>query len=85
MRKKFKCKLGEDLEISAMIGFNTKQPWIYSDKYDVYIDPPAEVLNNMKHDHHDSDACCEELEKICESKPDWLYETDHWYDGEIEI
>lgn len=29
------------------LGFNTKQLWVYDEKEDVYIDPPAELLNEL--------------------------------------
>lgn len=31
----------------AIIGFNTKQWWVYDEETNMYIDPPIEVLNEL--------------------------------------
>jgi len=68
----------EDLDV--VLGFNSKQWWIYSNTYDVYIDPPSEVLNAIE--EYSSDEQEEALDKIIETIPDWLYDVDYWYDAE---
>lgn len=72
-------KKNYDLDVFCLMDHNTKQVWVYSNKEDVYIDPPKEVLDNMKYHYPDSDEACEELEEICESRPDWLYDKKFWY------
>lgn len=70
----------------ALLGFNTKQLWIYDEVEDVYIDPPTEVLNALpKWNLVDgSEAAEAELERIAnEEQPDWLFDKDYWYDGDI--
>lgn len=67
----------------ALLGFNTKQLWLYDEEDDVYIDPPAEVLDNLP---EDTDAAQTELARIANKEnPDWLFDEDHRYDGETEI
>lgn len=67
----------------AVLGFNTKQWWIYDNKKDVYIDPPIEVLEQLE--NLSNDDAERKLEEIANSKPsaDWLFEKDFWYDGDI--
>ena len=66
----------------AMIGFNTKQPWLYDNIRDVYIDPPAEVLDSLPDWREDSEKTEEALLEICKSEPDWLFDREYWYDDE---
>jgi hypothetical protein len=65
------------------LGFNTKQLWVYDEKEDVYIDPPAEILDEL--DKLDFDEAEERLTQIANADPtpDWLFDKDYWYDGEI--
>lgn len=67
-----------------VIGFNTKQPYIYDNVWDSYIDPPSEVLNKLS-DWRDGDDWYKELCAEVSKDPDWLYDRDYWYDGELEI
>lgn len=72
--------------LEAVIGFNTKQPWVYDNVRDVYIDPPAEVLDSLPDWREDSDKTCEALLEICKTNPEWLYERQFWYgDEDFEI
>ena len=80
-RKKF-----YDNRCEAVIGFNTKQPWVYDNVRDVYIDPPAEVLDSLPDWREDSDKTCEALLEICKTNPEWLLERQFWYgDEDFEI
>ena len=72
--------------LDVMIGFNTKQPWVYDNIRDVYIDPPAEVLDSLPNWREDSDKTEEALLEICKTEPDWLLERQFWYgDEDFEI
>ena len=65
----------------AVMGFNTKQLWVYDNWEDVYIDPPKEVLDSLP---QDDEAAERELTRIAnEEKPSWLQDFDYWYSGEI--
>lgn len=67
----------------ATLGFNTKQWWVYDNKKDVFIDPPIEVLEQLENLSNDDAET--KLEEIANSKPspDWLFDKDYWYDGDI--
>lgn len=67
----------------AVFGFNTKQWWVYDESKDVFIDPPIEVLNEL--DELQQDEAEERLTQIANADPtpDWLFDKDYWYDGEI--
>lgn len=67
----------------AILGFNTKQWWVYDEETDMYIDPPIEVLNEL--DEVQQDEAEERLTQIANADPtpDWLFDKDYWYDGEI--
>lgn len=77
---------GEYPRYSALLGFNTKQLWIYDEQEDVYIDPPTEVLDSLPSWNlvDGSEEAEKELARIAnEENPDWLYDEDYWYDGDI--
>ena len=61
-----------------VLGFNTKQWWIYDNHNDAYIDPPADVLNEAK-DKDDPESF---LQEIVDKNPDWLNDKDYIYDAE---
>lgn len=67
----------------AILGFNTKQWWVYDEETDMYIDPPVEVLDEL--DELQQDEAEERLTQIANADPtpDWLFDKDYWYDGEI--
>ena len=67
----------------AILGFNTKQWWVYDEKTGMYIDPPVEVLNEL--DELQQDEAEERLTQIANADPTpgWLFDKDYWYDGEI--
>lgn len=67
----------------AVLGFNTKQWWVYDNEVDIYIDPPIEVLNEL--DEISAIAAAERLTQIANADPtpDWLFDKEFWYDGEI--
>lgn len=75
-----------DTRLEAMVGFNTKQLWVYDNVRDVYIDPPAEVLDSLPDWREDSDKAEEALLEICKTEPDWLFDRQYWYgDEDFEI
>lgn len=67
----------------AVLGFNTKQWWVYDEKKDIFIDPPIEVLEQLE--NLSNDDAERKLGEIANNKPspDWLFEKDFWYDGDI--
>ena len=67
----------------VVLGFNTKQWWVYDIEVDIYIDPPIEVLNEL--DEMSAIAAAERLTQIANADPtpDWLFDEEFWYDGEI--
>ena len=75
----------ERYEVS--FGPNTKQLWIYDNDKEVFIDPPLEVLYKLDEDFGKewSQEKEEELLKIVNEKPDWLFEEEYWYDDDIDI
>ena len=68
-----------------VIGFNTKQPWVYDNVWDSYIDPPSKVLDKLPNWRNDDNKWYEELQAEVSKDPEWLYDRDYWYDGEVEI
>lgn len=71
------------MRYDAVIGFNTKQPWIYDEEKDVYIDPPSAVLKGLPNWREDPDAATRELVRIANENPSWLNDKEYWWDGEI--
>lgn len=67
----------------AILGFNTKQWWVYDEETNMYIDPPIEVLDEL--DELQQDEAEERLTQIANADPtpDWLFDKDYWYDGDI--
>lgn len=68
-----------------VIGFNTKQPWVYDNVWDSYIDPPSKVLDKLPNWRNDDNKWYEELQAEVSKDPEWLYDRDYWYNGEVEI
>lgn len=66
----------------AVLGFNTKQWWVYDNKLDLYIDPPSEVLDSLPDWREDCQKAEEEFQKIIDTKPEWLNDTHYWFSGE---
>lgn len=65
----------------GIIGFNTKQIWVYDEEEDVFIDPPAKVLKDLPDWREDPDAALKEIEEIANGKlPKWLFDYDYWYE-----
>ena len=75
-----------------LLGPNTRQWWIYDEVHDCYIDPPADVLQEIKEERHDANGVLkdafeseeEKLRQIVSENPDWLKDVDYWY-FDIEI
>ena len=64
-------------------GPNTKQWWLYDRETNEMCDPPIEVLNKVREINFDKQE--EELQKIVNQNPNWLYNNGHRYDGDLEI
>ena len=69
---------------SVLAGPNTKQLWVYEEDKDIFIDPPADVLDECRKAGEDWDAQIERLESLVEEDPAWLQDQDYWYDGDID-
>ena len=74
----------------VVLGFNTKQFWVYDSVDDTYIDPPKEELIEMsKLIGPDGDTYNAEnwLLNIIngDNPPEWLFDEDYIYDGETDI
>lgn len=71
-------------------GPNTRQWWVYNETKDVYIDPPAVILNLIKRikpkldGTRDIDGEEKFFDRILKNFPSWLGDTAHHY-AEIEI
>ena len=73
----------DEYDFSVLTGFNTKQLWVYESKHDVYIDPPKSILDELETKYGRCNSVAEdELMEIVKQNPDWLYETDYWYNAE---
>lgn len=71
------------MRYEAVLGFNTKQWWAYDNERDVYIDPPAEVLDSLPDWREDVEASQKAFQDILDTEPDWLNDKEYWYDEEI--
>lgn len=70
----------------AIMGFNTKQWWVYDEETGNYIDPPSEILNEVKNSSQDIDEQQEHLNQILSSEPEWLNDKEYIYeDDDYEI
>ena len=82
-KKKYDKK---NLKLETLFGCNTKQLWLYDSTNDVYIDPPAEVLDILDKEFGEewSQEKENELLEMAEDKPDWLFQTEYWY-KDVEV
>lgn len=64
----------------AVLGFNTKQWWVYDNETDVYIDPPNEVLEDIKKFSSDINEQEKYFNNILATEPEWLKDEDYYYD-----
>ncbi|MBO7715726.1 MAG: hypothetical protein J6S85_19345 [Methanobrevibacter sp.] len=72
--------------MEILIGFNSKQWWVYDSKNNVYIDPPKEVLDSLPDWREFPDESEKAFQKVIDQNPDWLNDSDYWYDAdETEI
>ncbi len=66
------------VDCDPVMGFNTKQWWIYDNEHDMYVDPPVEVLTEVE--KYDQEELQEQaLADIIDSNPGWLQDKNHWY------
>ena len=62
-----------------MVSPNCKQVFVYDAVFDVYIDPPMNVLISLTDWRDGSEKYIDEMETICSNDPDWLYDREYWY------
>lgn len=80
-----------DYRYDPVLGFNTKQYFIYDNYRDAYIDPPKEVLDELDKVRNeagwfDYDAAEGWLLDLCNCQsPDWLNDVDYTYYGDIDL
>ena len=71
------------MKYSVLLGFNTKQLWVYDEEENVFIDPPSEILNEINKKFSDIDDAMNYLENVCNNNiPDWLNDKDYWFDAD---
>lgn len=72
-----------NLDFEVVAGPNSKQLWVYESINDVWIDPPKAILDSLDVNwYEDLTPYEDKLQEIVDDNPDWLYETDYWYDAE---
>lgn len=67
-------------DFEVVLGPNSKQWWIYSNRFDVWIDPPKEVLSKLSKDQEEAEK---ELYALVKTLPNWLFDIYYWYDAEM--
>ena len=67
------------MKYEVMLGFNTKQWWIYNNDTDMYCDPPAHILDQVKQHSPDINVQQAYLERIVATNPDWLQDPNAQY------
>lgn len=71
-------------ECEPVLGFNSKQWYVYADDLDVYVDPPIVVLDEIeKYEYPDGQE--NQLAKIIAEDPDWLQDDDYWIGEDVDI
>lgn len=73
------------MKFEVVLGFNTKQWWVWEDTEGFYIDPPTAVLNSLPDWRENPVEAEREFKKIVDSNPDWLYDKEYWYDDAVDI
>lgn len=79
------------MRYEAVVGFNTKQIWIYDNVNNSYIDPPAVILQAartyaLNDEEWSWEKECEYVERIAnEQNPDWLHDGNEYFDENLEI
>lgn len=66
----------------AILGFNSKQWWVYDSDNDRYIDPPKEVLDSLPSWGEDVDKSKNAFQTIINGLPAWLNDEEYQYDAE---
>lgn len=74
----------------VVMGFNTKQVWIYDSEDDVYIDPPTDVLEQFDDILFHQGKSAEEAERWLEElvnneEPEWLHDGNEYPADDIDI
>jgi len=79
------------MRYEATYGSNTKQWWLYDNETDEWVDPPMDVLKETdNHGSYDTADGMDEMRDYLEGiandeNPDWLYDEDYRYEGELDI
>jgi len=74
------------MRYTALLGFNTKQFWIYDEEKDVFINPPSDVLKFIREVYDDTEEAQVFLEKLVnEGQPSWLHDGNEIPADEIDI
>lgn len=63
-----------------VLGFNTKQWFIYDSENDVYIDPPKDII--IATNYIDNNYVENFLNEILKDNPKWLNDKDYWYNAD---
>lgn len=63
-----------------ILGFNTKQWWVYDNENNIYIDPPKDVLDKLSILPEEQRE--KALANIIATNPEWLQDSNYWYDDE---
>lgn len=71
------------LEYLPVKSFNRKQWFAYDENADHYVDPPISVLEDIRLYSEDESEQEKYFATIIALEPDWLNDSDYWYD-EIE-
>lgn len=78
------------MRYDAMLGFNTKQFWIYDNENDTFIDPPIDVLEKANEIAYGNETTSESIDeaqnyliKLANTEPDWLHDGHEYEDIEI--
>ena len=73
------------MRYEVVLGFDTKQWWIYDNQTDEYIDLPILVLSATKQFSSDTDEQGRFLKALVFTLPEWLYDKKYRYCGNMEI
>lgn len=67
------------MRYEALLGFNTKQWWVYDNYTDEYCDPPTKVLNQIGDYSRDVNEQKSFFDGILATEPEWLNDEEYRY------
>lgn len=76
------------LRYEPSLGPNTNQWWVYDHETNEWVDPPTEILQQLgsrADTVEEVDRQSDILQQIVNENPDWLYDKDYRYNGDLEI